>query len=644
MGNIKIDATKCVGCNSCVRVCPAAEANVATYNEDQKMIIAINDDKCIKCGECIYVCSHNARYYEDDCEQFVKDLAAGEEIIMIVAPAIKIAFDGNWRHVLQWFRNSGIKSICDVAFGADICTWAHLRYIKENPDVKLISQPCAAVVNYIVKHRPQLIDSLSPVQSPMMCTAIYLKEYLGYKGKIAALSPCIAKKDEFVQTGGIDYNVTMKHMKKHFKENDIDLPQIKVYSEFEFDSEQGMEGAFYSKPGGLRENLLIHSPNLKVLNSEGVQKIYGEFDAYLQTSKDKLPQIFDVLNCEFGCNGGPAVGQNYKCFEMNHIMHDVEKYTKRKRKENTNRFGQDKQFKEFDRVFKLEDYIRTYENECTDAHKPTPNELDTAFLKMKKKTEDERRFDCHACGYKTCLEMATAITLGINVADNCHQYVVSTINEERAKTEEINRQVLSLTTQLKESFQGLTKDIEEVKIQANTIGDLGKTEVDDMEQLAQSMNYLNELNENISTSMERINTNVMLYNKMTADVESIATNINLLSLNASIEAARAGEAGKGFAVVASSIRDLSQSSRQAVGSAKDNDVEIQQAIIGINEVVEVFHTRIITLLEKVDMTKRNTYETLENSSSIGKAMNSVGDIADKVFLMIQKTNDILERK
>ena len=201
MSIINVDIDKCVGCNACVRACPVGDANIARMDEEGKLKIMIDDEKCIKCGACIRACSHSARSYIDDTQRFLQDLANGQEIALIAAPSIKIAFDGNWRHALQWLSNHGIKKIYDVSFGADICTWAHLRYLEKNPGKKLISQPCAAVVNYVQRHKPDLFSNLSPIHSPMLCLAVYIKKVIGYRGKIAAISPCVAKIEEFRETG-----------------------------------------------------------------------------------------------------------------------------------------------------------------------------------------------------------------------------------------------------------------------------------------------------------------------------------------------------------------------------------------------------------------------------------------------------------
>lgn len=427
MSTICVDVEKCVGCNACVRECPVLDANVARMDETGNLRITIDEERCIKCGACIKVCSHNARSFTDDIGSFLEDIRKGMDVAIIVAPSIKIAFDGNWRHALQWLRNQGVKKIYDVSYGADICTWAHLRYLEKNPGVKVISQPCAAVVNYIEKHQPELIKNLSPVHSPMACLAVYLKKVLGYKGKIAALSPCIAKKDEFQETGLIDYNVTMEHLKQYFEEKRVELPKVKIYSEFEFDDYQGLDGAIYPKPGGLMKNLLEHKPDLEIITSEGTNKLYKDLDDYIEQEKKNLPDIFDVLNCENGCNGGPAIGVNYQRYVMNSIMHEVEQYTSGERKKNTTRKGKDRQFEEFDKRLRMEDYLRQYKSKTIGKTEVSESQIEKTFAELGKTTYLEKHFDCHACGYTSCREMAIAISKGLNEKENCNQYIMKSI-------------------------------------------------------------------------------------------------------------------------------------------------------------------------------------------------------------------------
>lgn len=641
MSIINVDERKCVGCNACVRACPAGEANVARMDENGQLRILINDDKCIKCGACIKACSHGARSFQDDTEAFLDDLKAGRELAVIVAPSIKISFDGQWRHVLYWIRAQGKAKIYDVGYGADICTWAHLRYLQEHPDKKIISQPCAAVVNYVLRHKPELIPHLSPIQSPMSCIAIYIRKILGFKGKIAAISPCIAKIDEFRETKLIDYNVTMEHLKKYFEEQKITFPREKIYSEFEFDAAQGWEGNIFPRPGGLMKNILVHAPEMEITTSEGTGQLYEELDTYLEQDQDTLPTIFDVLNCEYGCNGGPAIGKDCQRFIMNDIMHQVERYSRKQRRANTTKKGVDKQFAEFDRTLQVKDFMRTYYSKKTQSADITETQIEQAYKILKKNTDVERHFDCHACGYKSCREMAIALARGINEKENCHEYMMKMIGEERQKVSEVNQEVVSMNHELIEIVGELAQNIDIVRAEADSIRNVGAKSSDDMQNVSDHMNDLKQLNQKIIDAMGNINESVGKYNAMTHDVEKIAGKINLLSLNAAIEAARAGEAGRGFAVVATNIRELSDSSKSSVGSARENDEAIQVAFDDINIVVDKFETTIGELLAAVEEAIAGAKQTSENSEHIKLSMDKVSLIADRVQEVIQETNKIL---
>ena len=642
MSIINVDVDKCVGCNACVRACPVGDANVAQMDENGKLKITIDDEKCIKCGACIRACSHGARSYVDDTLRFIEDLKRGQEIALIAAPSIKIAFDGNWRHALQWLHDHGAKKIYDVSFGADICTWAHLRYLEKNPGKKLISQPCAAVVNYVQRHKPELFSNLSPVHSPMLCLAVYMKKVLGYRGKIAAISPCIAKIEEFRETGLVDYNVTMEHLRDYFAENGVKLPDVKVFSEFEFDGKQGLEGAIYPKPGGLMVNMLTHAPNMNIITSEGTESLYHDMETYSTLRESDKPDLFDVLNCGDGCNGGPATGVHYQRFAMNNIMHNVEQHARKVRKTNTTKKGVDQQFAEFDKTLNLNDYIRTYKQRDIKRAGVSEQEIQNAFARMGKQTEEEKQFDCHSCGYRSCRDMAIAVARGLNTPENCHEFMMKSIQEERYRVSQVNEKVLAMNDELMRVFKELYENIEVVKQEATQIQEDSSKSSQEMSDVSKRIEDLNQMNQSITQAMKAINQSISKYNEMTQNVEKIAGKINLLSLNAAIEAARAGEAGRGFAVVASNIRELSDNSKSSVGNAKENDGEIKNAIENVNHVILNFDDTVKKLVTVTSGAIEGVQATSSNSQSIKKSMEDLGQLAKEVEDMIIETNKVLQ--
>lgn len=639
---IIFDPAKCVSCNNCVRVCPSVEANMVEHDENGKAIFNINPDKCISCGACVKVCSHKSRTYADDTERFWEDLKKGVKIVGICAPAIKVSFDGCWRGVLEYIQKNGVEKIYDVSFGADICTWAHIRYLEKHPGEKLISQPCPAIVNYMRKFCQESLKHLSPVQSPMLCTAIYLKKYLGETAKIVAFSPCIAKRDEFIETGIVDYNVTFERLGELLKRNGVDFDKLmKTRSNFEFAGAGGQMGAIYPRPGGLKACLELENPHLNVITSEGTDSVYKNLSLYSKVDERDLPDVFDVLSCDKGCGSGPAIGKQMSIYRMSGIMNGIEKYNRTKRVK-FDRKHRDKQFLKFDKMLKLEDFTRKYQPDNVDEIIITKEQVEEMLIKMGKTNHTERNYNCHSCGFATCREMATAILKGITDVSSCRRYMQLQADNHRRHIEEANSSIAEVTGELKQVVANLTENIGEVKAAAGHISELNSTNFDQISGLSDILGELLKLNDNINEAIQSINESVAGFSETTQNVSEIARKINILSINASIEAARAGEAGKGFAVVAHEVGNLAGHSQTAVTEAEESNQLVFGDINTVNTILKTVTEKMDEIRQMMTRVSDNITTTLDKGNDINNSMSKVADINNRVEGLVSKVESLLD--
>ena len=557
----------CIGCNRCVRECPMEGASVA-YEENKQVKISINSDRCIACGACIHACRHEVRDYIDDTERFLSDLRSGVSISMFAAPAFRVGtIDGN--QILLWLRKMGVKKIFDVSLGADICTWAHVRIIQKSNPVSVITQPCPAIVNYILMHRPELMKFLSPIHSPMLCTAIYMRKYNNISDKIAALSPCIAKSHEFDETGYVNYNVTLKKLYDYIRSNNIVLPT----GNFEFDHEEAALGRLYSMPGGLKENVeYALGKQLRIDQSEGSSIVYGMLDLFARQNEKDLPDIFDVLNCHEGCNIGTGCLHEQSRFEVSAIMDE----NRKKIMHEPSISDYDEMYQRYDRYLRLDDFIRKYTQKNVQRFVATEAQIEDAFVALDKMDDVKRTFDCMACGSDSCREMAKKIVFGLDVPSNCIQ-----------------------------------KEKEIIQADHKTITDLSASNLRNIDKILKDIAEIRGLSDDIVASSDSVGQAIKQYNKMSNDITSIAQQVNILAINATIEAARAGEHGKAFAVVAQEVKSLADKSINTVIQTEKISGKASTAVVDINGKIENISKAILQAYSEITDVYESTKSALK---------------------------------
>ena len=415
----------CIGCNRCIMSCPVPGAN-KSVSRAGKNIIVVDTNKCISCGNCIRECRHNAREFRDDTKRFISDLGT-EKISVILDPSIFVLYPNIAGKVINFLLANGISAVYDAGLGTDISIWCYLKYFDEHPEGGVILQTCPSFINFAEKYSRDMLKKLIPVQSPAVCTAIYVHKYLKNTDKLAYIGPCIAKKLEFDSpetNGEISYNITYKYLAQAMAGIDLD-----EYSN-EFKGRNITLGSTTSIEGGMKATLGNFIPEDKFILSVDNAIYHLPFYEYYENSvfnSVAIPYATNVSTCEHSCVDSPGIGQGVRnLVEISQEYLQLELAAKAQNPKLYSRTAtySDKKAALYERFKDLDpaDFSRTFKGHFIYKQVVEPSDIEDIYTQMYKHTSQDRCIDCGSCGYSTCRELVEAVALGYNRIENCVYY------------------------------------------------------------------------------------------------------------------------------------------------------------------------------------------------------------------------------
>lgn len=189
--------------------------------------------------------------------------------------------------------------------------------------------------------------------------------------------------------------------------------------------------------------------------------------------------------------------------------------------------------------------------------------------------------------------------------------------------------------ELQATITNITSNIEQAAEQAQESYEQARKYADEADNTRAEMKAMVE-------AMARINDTSTKIGNIISEIEDIASQTNLLSLNASIEAARAGEAGRGFAVVADQIRQLAEQSTKSAVDTRDLIEGSMQEIKEGNKAADSAAASIETVVDGIGKIAESSRNISEISKDQANAMDQAEQGVNQISEVVQSNSATAE--
>ncbi len=128
-------------------------------------------------------------------------------------------------------RQLGFDYVHEVSFGVDLIAAEYANLFTKAEGKYMITANCPSIVNLIEKFHPELVPNLAPLVSPMIATAMVVKELYGADAATVQIGPCLDAKDEaLIYDSGklVDGVLTFMELRQFFDEFKIQERLVKM--------------------------------------------------------------------------------------------------------------------------------------------------------------------------------------------------------------------------------------------------------------------------------------------------------------------------------------------------------------------------------------------------------------------------------